>query len=58
MTTELTTVNGSEEVKDKVPHSHVDGDDDNDEIEEDGAPEGVGAGGAYLCGHCALMVSH
>lgn len=45
MTNELAAVNGADESKDKIPHDHVDAEDDNDEGEEDGAPEIVGAGG-------------
>lgn len=44
MTNELLAVNGTGEVKEKITN-HVDGEDDNEEVEEDGAPEGAGAGG-------------
>lgn len=42
MTNELTAPNGTQE---KEPHNHVDGEDDNDEVEEDGPVEATGATG-------------
>ncbi len=42
MTNELTASNGTPE---KEPHSHVDGEDDNEEVEEDGPIEAAGATG-------------
>ena len=42
MTHELTTVNGKEDVKEKIANNNAEVEDDNEEVEEDGAPEATG----------------
>ena len=57
MTNELTAVNGAGDKHEKVEQEHVDAEEENDEVEEDGAPEGTGAGGTRALvrtSHCGL----
>lgn len=47
MTADLITLNGTKPEEEKVPHTNGEVDEEDDDVEDDGAPENTGATGAF-----------